>query len=129
MKYPNLPASMGQIAVYCLGSTKYVYRCGPNSQFKLDTSPPSCIATCSLDGQRYADPNNPRKYKVCILNEAGNSFTSSTLSKDCPADHIFDAKKNECVPDILPAKTVVDILCPTNLKTKTAAAECPIRTR
>lgn len=96
LNYQYLTAAMGQIGVYCIGTLKFVYRCGPNTQFKLDaSSKPICNKTCSSDGQRFADPFNPASYYVCTLNLAANAYIK--ISKNCPTNYVFNAKKNECV--------------------------------
>lgn len=99
LNYQYLTAAMGQIGVFCIGTLKFVYRCGPNTQFKLDTNlKPICDITCSVDGQRFADPFKVSSYYVCTLNLAANAYIK--LSYNCPSNYVFDAKKNECIYNV-----------------------------
>lgn len=126
LRYPSLNnAAMGQIGVHCIGSLSFVYRCGPNTQFRVENSRPTCApATCSNDGQRFSDVRNPAKYNVCTLNLAGNSYIIRSFN--CPKNHYFDAKKNECVQDFASINQLLDTICPLDVA-PAAPLSCPAR--
>lgn len=101
LNYQYFTAAMGQIGVLCTSTKKYVYRCGPNTQFKVDeASKPYCDITCSSDGQRFANPTKLTSYNVCTLNSAATAYIKVPFN--CPKNFVFDAKKNECVSDTVP---------------------------
>lgn len=99
LEYKSLSSSKGQIGLQCIGSFSFVYRCGPNSKFRVENSIPTCSpATCSKEGQRYSDLRHPSKYNVCVKNLADNGHVIRSFN--CPKSYSFDAKKNECVQDM-----------------------------
>lgn len=126
LKYPYFNAAMGQIGLHCIGSLRFVYRCGPRTQFSVEDSKPTCSpAACSADGQRFPDVSNLSKYNVCTWNLAGNAYVIRSFN--CPKNYSFDAKKNECVQDLASISQVLDTICPFNVAAAVPVT-CPART-